>query len=88
MAPDPLEVGLLELVLEVDPVLPGLVEAEPETRESSPEPTIWPLLAAIAVGATFIGTIFTPWGLVYGTPPVTIALIAWFWPKGATEDEQ
>src|SRR3954470_5535546 len=31
-----------------------LTEAFPQHRESSPEPSIWPLIAAIAVGITFI----------------------------------
>jgi cytochrome c oxidase subunit 1 len=69
-------------------VVTDLVEAKPESRESSPDPSIWPLLAAIAVGGTFIGAIFTPWAVVYGTPPVAVALIGWFWPKGNPEDEQ
>jgi cytochrome c oxidase subunit 1 len=29
----------------------------------------------------FVGSIFTPWAVVWGTIPVAIALIAWFWPK-------
>jgi cytochrome c oxidase subunit 1 len=65
----------------------SVAEAEPETRETSPAPSIWPLLAAIAVGIFFIGSIFTPWAVVWGTPPVAIALIGWFWPKGTKEDE-
>ena len=28
----------------------------------------------------FIASIFTPWGIVWGAIPVTIALIGWFWP--------
>jgi hypothetical protein len=29
----------------------------------------------------FIGSIFTPWALVWGSVPVAAALIAWFWPE-------
>ena len=32
-------------------------------------------------GALIVAVIFTPWGLVYGSLPVTITLIGWFWPK-------
>lgn len=77
-----LRVDLRELVVT------DLVEAKPQLRESSPAPSIWPLLSAITVAGLFIGTIFTPWALVYGTPPVAAALIAWFWPKGNPEDEE
>src|SRR3954449_10116677 len=62
-------------------------EAKPESRETSPEPSIWPLIAALATTGLFIGSIFTPWAVVYGTPPLAVALVVWFWPKGAPEDE-
>jgi hypothetical protein len=65
----------------------SVAEAEAETRETSPDPSIWPLLSAIAVAVLFIGTIFTPWAVVWGTPPVAVALTLWFWPKGSKEDE-
>ncbi|WP_225768546.1 cytochrome c oxidase subunit I [Inquilinus sp. Marseille-Q2685] len=65
-----------------------LAEAEPELREASPEPSIWPLLAALAVGAAFLGSIFTPWAVIWGGIPVAITLIGWFWPKGTPEDEE
>jgi hypothetical protein len=36
----------------------------------------------------FISSIFSPWGLLVGTVSATIALIAWFWPKSATPEEE
>jgi cytochrome c oxidase subunit I+III len=70
-------------------VITGTVtESLPQLRESSPVPTIWPLLAAIAVGGTFLGSIFTPWAVVWGSIPVTITLIGWFWPEDIPEDER
>ena len=65
-----------------------VTEAFPQHRESSPAPSIWPLLAAIAVGATFLASIFTPWAVVWGSIPVAIALVGWFWPKDTPEDEE
>jgi cytochrome c oxidase subunit I len=65
-----------------------VTEARPELRESSPEPSIWPLLAAIAVAGTFLGSIFTPYAVVWGAIPIAIALVGWFWPTGSPEDEQ
>jgi cytochrome c oxidase subunit I+III len=65
-----------------------VTEAFPQHRESSPAPSIWPLLAAIAVGAAFVASIFTPWAVVWGSIPVAIALVGWFWPKDTPEDEK
>jgi heme/copper-type cytochrome/quinol oxidase subunit 1 len=64
-----------------------VTEARPELRESSPDPSIWPLFAALAVAGTFLGSIFTPYAVVWGSIPVAITLVGWFWPKGNPEDE-
>ncbi|MEK0085198.1 cytochrome c oxidase subunit I [Benzoatithermus flavus] len=56
------------------------VTAEPRVREPSPEPAIWPLLTALATTGLFIGSIYTPWAVVWGTVPVAVTLIGWFWP--------
>jgi cytochrome c oxidase subunit I len=69
-------------------LLSSVADAEPHTREASPEPSIWPLLTAIATTIFFIGSIFTPWAVVWGTPPIAVALIGWFWPTGSKEDEE
>jgi cytochrome c oxidase subunit 1 len=69
-------------------LLTSIADAEPHTREASPEPSLWPLLTAIATTVFFIGSIFTPWAVVWGTPPIAITLIGWFWPSGAREDEE
>jgi cytochrome c oxidase subunit I len=62
-------------------------EAIPDLRESSPEPTIWPFVAAVATGITLIGTIFTPWAIAWGAPIAAVLLVAWFWPKSIKDDE-
>jgi cytochrome c oxidase subunit I+III len=59
----------------------SVIDAIPSVREPSPHPTIWPLLSAIAVGITFVASIFTPWALVVGLLPAAAALALWFWPK-------
>jgi cytochrome c oxidase subunit I+III len=66
----------------------SLAEAAPQIREASPEPSVWPLLTAITTTVFFTGSIFTPWAVLWGTPPMAIALIGWFWPKGSKEDEE
>lgn len=65
-----------------------VAEAHPDIREKSATPSIWPLFAALAVGGTFLYSIFTPWAVVWGALPIAITLIGWFWPKGDPEDEE
>jgi cytochrome c oxidase subunit I+III len=68
-------------------VVTALTTARPEARESSPRNSIWPLLAAITTTIMLIWSIFSPWAVVWGSIPVAVALIGWFWPKGTPEDE-
>jgi cytochrome c oxidase subunit I len=68
-------------------VVTTVVDARPDLRESSPTPSIWPLISAAITALIFIGSIFTPWAVVWGFPFITAALIAWFWPAGEKEDE-
>ena len=58
-----------------------LIDAHPELREPSPAASIWPLISAIAVTGLLVGSIFTPWAVVWGAAPVAVALTLWFWPK-------
>ncbi len=58
-----------------------LSDAAPDHRMGFPDPSIWPLLTAIAVTGLFVGSIFTPWAVPIGAVPVGIALTGWFWPK-------
>jgi cytochrome c oxidase subunit 1 len=67
-------------------ILSSVVDGDPIQIETSPEPSIWPFLAAIATTVFFIGSIFTPWAVVWGTPPIAVTLIGWFWPKGSKEE--
>nr|WP_234484245.1 cytochrome c oxidase subunit I [Noviherbaspirillum pedocola] len=58
-----------------------VMDAELDLRPLLPKPSIWPFLAALAVTTLFIGTIFTPWALIWGAVPVAITMTAWFWPN-------
>lgn len=69
-------------------IISTVAEARPDIREKSAAPSIWPLFAALSVGATFIYSIFSPWAVVWGAAPIAISLIGWFWPKGEPEDEE
>jgi cytochrome c oxidase subunit 1 len=68
-------------------VVTSAVSAVPQSRESSPRDSIWPFISAIATSIMLIWSIFTPWAVVWGSIPITIALIGWFWPKGTPEDD-
>ncbi|RAI38960.1 cytochrome c oxidase subunit I [Rhodoplanes roseus] len=67
-------------------IVSSVVEAQPEARESSPQNSVWPFFAAIATSVMLIGSIFTPWAVVWGAVPVFVTLVGWFWPKGTPED--
>jgi cytochrome c oxidase subunit 1 len=56
-------------------------KAEPIYRQKSASPSIWPLAAALATSAMFVGSIYTPWALIWGSPPLAVTLILWFWPR-------
>ena len=68
-------------------VITTAVAAIPEARESSSPNSIWPFATAIATSVMLIWSIFTPWAVVWGSIPIMVALIGWFWPKGTPEDE-
>jgi cytochrome c oxidase subunit 1 len=76
--------GLRSDVREV--LVTGALDAEPDHRSDAPAPSIWPLLAALATTALFVGSIFTPWAVPIGAVPLAVTLIGWFWPKPGEED--
>jgi cytochrome c oxidase subunit 1 len=78
-APLPIVVGLPTEVRTL--LVTRLHDAEPDHVAIDPNPTIWPLLGALATTGLFVASIFTPWGLVWGAIPVTVTLIGWFWPN-------
>jgi cytochrome c oxidase subunit I len=68
-------------------LITNVVEGIPEARESSVGNSIWPLWAALATTLALVWSIFSPWAVVWGSIPVAVSLIGWFWPKGVPEDE-
>jgi cytochrome c oxidase subunit 1 len=57
------------------------IDASPDHRTEFPDPSVWPLWTAVATTALFVGSIFTPWAVVWGAVPVFVTMIGWFWPK-------
>ncbi|MGV7210674.1 cytochrome c oxidase subunit I [Oxalobacteraceae bacterium A2-2] len=64
-------------------LLTSVVEAAPETRMELPSPSPWPFWSAVATTVMFVGSIYTPWAVVWGTVPIAIAATIWFWPGRA-----
>jgi heme/copper-type cytochrome/quinol oxidase subunit 1 len=85
--PDTLRVATGLRVDRREIVISTVAEATPEVRESSAPNSIWPLWTALATTVMLISSIFTPWAVVWGAFPISVALIGWFWPKGTPEDE-
>ena len=59
----------------------SVADAQPDHRLWLPGPTPWPFWSAVATTILFIGSIFTPWAIVWGAVPVAIGATCWFWPK-------
>ena len=74
----PVVVGLATDKREV--LITHVLDAEPDHVTEFPPNSIWPLWAAVATTVLFIGSIFTPWAVVYGAIPVFVTLVGWFWP--------
>ncbi len=79
--PEGLPVAYGLRVEEREHLLTTVIDARPDIREPSAEPSVWPFLSVIALTCLFIGSIFTPWAVLIGLPPLGAALVAWFWPK-------
>ncbi|QGZ39551.1 cytochrome c oxidase subunit 1 [Pseudoduganella flava] len=80
--------GQPESVTGIDPglrevLLTSVTAAEPDHCMLTPGPTPWPFLTALATTVLFVGSIFTPWAVVWAAVPVAIAATIWFWPRVA-----
>jgi cytochrome c oxidase subunit 1 len=62
-------------------LLTTVSDAEPDVREGSPEPSVWPFLTSLGIDLLFVGSIFDKWWLIWGAIPVALCILGWFWPK-------
>jgi cytochrome c oxidase subunit I+III len=62
-------------------LITSALDAVPDHRHEDPPPTIWPLLASLAITVMFITLMFTPWGLIWGAALLMITLVGWGWPR-------
>jgi cytochrome c oxidase subunit 1 len=65
-----------------------VADAEPDHRLWMPSSSIWPFLSAVATTILFIGSIFTPWAVVWAAAPVAIGATLWFWPKRSVVEQR
>jgi cytochrome c oxidase subunit 1 len=63
-------------------------DAEPDHRLWMPSSSIWPFLSAVATTILFVGSIFTPWAVVWAAVPVAIGATLWFWPKRSVVEQR
>jgi hypothetical protein len=70
-----------------DVLVTRLMDAEPDHRKTFPKPSYWPFIAAVASGGLFIGSIFTPYAVIYGAIPLTVAVLFWAWPREGARPE-
>ena len=56
-----------------------LLDAEPDHRYPMPGPSLWPFLTAIATSVMFVWSIFYAIGVVWGSVPIFLCLVGWFW---------
>jgi cytochrome c oxidase subunit 1 len=82
----PVVVGISSARREV--LVTDVMDADPAHRTKMPEPSIWQFLTGVTTSAMLVAIIFTPWGLVYGAPLVTVTLIGWFWPRKPPHERQ
>jgi cytochrome c oxidase subunit I+III len=66
-------------------LLTTAIDAIPDLRDASPPPNAWPFVAAVAATIAFLGSIFTPWAVVWGAVLLAVPLIMWFWPHDPLE---
>jgi cytochrome c oxidase subunit 1 len=72
-------VGLADRTREA--LVTSVLDAIPDHRLVFPAPSIWPFVSAVALSVLFVGSIFTPWAVLWASIPVAIAITLWFWPK-------
>jgi cytochrome c oxidase subunit I+III len=66
----------------------SVIEARPDHRVIFPTPSPWPFVAAVATTVLFVASIFTPWAVVWGSIPLAVVLIAWFWPTRGQDERE
>ncbi len=64
-----------------------VLDARPQAVVAMPGPTLWPFLAALAVGFGFLGFMFEPWLFVIGFFLSFFMLVGWLWPQRSGRED-
>jgi cytochrome c oxidase subunit I+III len=59
----------------------SVADAELDHRLWLPSSSLAPFVTALATTVLFVGSIFTPWAVVWAALPVAAGATWWFWPK-------
>jgi cytochrome c oxidase subunit I+III len=54
-------------------------DARPDSRQVTPDASIWPLYVALCMGLVFIGSIFSPYFVLGGLSIALVGLLGWGW---------
>jgi cytochrome c oxidase subunit I+III len=74
------ELGRVEGLARDEVLVTRVVDAEPDHTVHAPEPSVMPVVTALATGSLIVACLFTPWGLPIGAVLVSVTLFIWFWP--------
>jgi cytochrome c oxidase subunit 1 len=59
----------------------SVADAELDHSLWLPSSSLAPFVTALATTVLFVGSIFTPWAVVWAALPVAAGATWWFWPK-------
>jgi cytochrome c oxidase subunit I+III len=63
------------------------LDAAPDHRVGLPQPSVWPLFLALALGLAFLGAIVSLWFVPLGGALAAVALVGWHWPVPPQSEE-
>jgi cytochrome c oxidase subunit I+III len=58
----------------------SVMDAEPESRVNLRDNSLWPFVAALAIGVAFIGAMFSLWFFPAGALLFYLSMVGWHWP--------
>jgi cytochrome c oxidase subunit I+III len=69
-------------------LITSIADGKLDHRLWLPASSPWPFIAAIATTILFVGSIFSPWAVVWAMLPVAVACTLWFWPARRMTQER
>lgn len=61
-------------------VVTTALDAQPQSVQILPRPTVWPFVSAVTASVCFFGLIFSPWFYVAGVFAMFVTFVLWFLP--------